>query len=244
MAEPRDVVQRLEAAGQLPDGNEERFSGFGVMAVPFSTGHLLAMRHFHASSIGPGYTSIWHRSPEGRWVFYANIDPTLSCNRFFGQDVEETHTGSIDLEWMGPRSFRIRAADGRLSWEIELAPTFGTRLMTRTGGLIPDRLWRQPAVLSMMQPVASKVLGIGRVALRGTTSNGQAFLANPKLLWSIPRSRAEIDGVVHDQIQRLPDQAQLGDFWLPQAGLFAIGSAFYEPFDPQRHRAAVRDGDR
>lgn len=101
MAEPRDVVQRLEAAGQLPDGDEERFSGYGVMAVPFSTGHLLAMRHFHASSIGPGYTSIWHWSPEGRWTFYTNIDPALSCNRFFGNDVEETHTGPIDLEWTG-----------------------------------------------------------------------------------------------------------------------------------------------
>jgi hypothetical protein len=95
----------------------------------------------------------------------------------------------------------------------------------------------------MMQPVASRVLGIGRVALRGTTSNGQAFLANPKLLWAIPRSRAEIDGVVHDGIQSLPQQARLGDFWLPNGGLFAIGSAFYEPFDPHRHRAAVHGGE-
>ena len=99
-------------------------------------------------------------------------------------------------------------------------------MMSRTGGLIPDRLWRQPAVLAMMQPVASRVLGIGRVALRGTTSNGQAFLANPKLLWAIPRSRAEIDGVVHDSVQSLRKQVRLGDFWLPNSGLFAIGRAY------------------
>lgn len=52
-----------------------------------------------------------------------------------------------------------------------------------------------------------------------------------------------IEGVVHDGVQSLPRQVRLGDFWLPNAGLFAIGRAFYEPFDPLRHRAAVRGDD-
>lgn len=52
-----------------------------------------------------------------------------------------------------------------------------------------------------------------------------------------------IEGVVHDGVQSLPRQVRLGDFWLPNAGLFAIGRAFYESFDPLRHRAAVRGDD-
>jgi ABC-type transporter Mla subunit MlaD len=34
----------------------------------------------------------------------------------------------------------------------------------------------------------------------------------------------------------LPEQAHLGDFWIPQRGLFVIGRAFFEPLDPARHR--------
>jgi hypothetical protein len=34
-------------------------------------------------------------------------------------------------------------------------------------------------------------------------------------------------------------QARLGDFWLPQRGLFIIGHVFMEQFDPARHRDAV-----
>ena len=44
----------------LPSGGEERFAGYGVMGLPFASGHVLAMRRFPASSIGPGYSSVWH----------------------------------------------------------------------------------------------------------------------------------------------------------------------------------------
>jgi hypothetical protein len=53
MAEPKELVDRLEqGAAQLPSGNEERFAGYGVMGVPFTSGDLLAMRRFPASSLG------------------------------------------------------------------------------------------------------------------------------------------------------------------------------------------------
>jgi hypothetical protein len=62
--EPRDLVDRLEASPQLPAGSEERFNGYGLMGLPLASGHILAMRRFPASSVGPGYTSVWHRGPE------------------------------------------------------------------------------------------------------------------------------------------------------------------------------------
>ncbi len=34
-------------------------------------------------------------------------------------------------------------------------------------------------------------------------------------------------------------QGQLGDFLIPQRGIFAIGSAFLESFDTDRHLAAT-----
>ncbi len=76
MAEtPRSQIERLESAPQLPDGADERFSGYGVMGLPFRSGHVLALRRFPASSIGPGYTSVWHRDPDGAWTFFATASP-------------------------------------------------------------------------------------------------------------------------------------------------------------------------
>src|SRR3712207_6921241 len=82
--EPARLIRHLETAAALPAGTEERFAGYGIMGLPFASGHVLALRRFPASSIGPGYASVWHRDPAGAWTFYADVDPHLSCSRFFG----------------------------------------------------------------------------------------------------------------------------------------------------------------
>jgi len=89
MAEPKELVDRLEQGAELPSGNEERFAGYGVMGVPFTSGDLLAMRRFPASSLGQGYTSVWHRDPQGRWTFYSDVPPQLACSRYFGSAISE-----------------------------------------------------------------------------------------------------------------------------------------------------------
>ncbi len=76
--DPRKLIQQLEATASLPPGQQERFNGYGVMGLPFKSGHILAMRRFPAASIGPGYISIWHRTPQGDWSFYATAQPGQS----------------------------------------------------------------------------------------------------------------------------------------------------------------------
>ncbi len=63
--EPKDLVDRLERGVDLPRGSEERFSGYGVMGLPFVSGHVLCLRRFPVTSLGEGYTSVWHRDPKG-----------------------------------------------------------------------------------------------------------------------------------------------------------------------------------
>ena len=55
----------------LPTGDDERFVGFGVMGLPFTSGHYLALRQFPATTFAPAYLSVWHRDPAGNWTFYA-----------------------------------------------------------------------------------------------------------------------------------------------------------------------------
>ena len=81
---PRQAVEAVQAHPLLPTGDDERFTGYGVMGVPFASGHYLALRDFVATSVGPAYRAIWHRDPQGRWTIHTTGAPELSCPRYFG----------------------------------------------------------------------------------------------------------------------------------------------------------------
>lgn len=236
--EPRELVEMLETGAELPEGEDERFVGYGVMAAPFSSGHILCMRRFPASSVGPAYTSVWHYAPEGRWTFHQNVPAQQACPRFFGSALAEAHQRDIALDWTGPRSLHIAIGD-ELDWDVSLAPTPVTRLMNAIGGLMPDALWRSSSVLKLMGAFAGVALRAGRLSMVGRVPNGQTFAVNPRLIWSIPAGRAAVRGQDLGPVGAASSQPKLGDFWIPQRGLFAIGRAFFEPFDAARHLSAT-----
>jgi len=236
MAEPKALVDRLEQGAELPSGNEERFAGYGVMGVPFASGDLLAMRRFPASSLGRGYTSVWHRDPQGRWAFYSDVPPQMACPRYFGSAVGEAGVREIEITWSSPRDFTISIEEEpALDWRLSLAQTPATRLINAVGGVLPDALWRKEAVLKPMGKAASLMLRAGRLGLTGQVPNHQRFIANPMLIWAIRSSTAMMGDQDLGSVGPLPVQARLGDFWIPQRGIFAIGRAFFEPLDPARH---------
>ena len=236
MAEPKELVDRLEQGVELPSGNEERFAGYGVMGVPFTSGDLLAMRRFPTSSLGEGYTSVWHRDPQGRWTFYSDVPPQLACPRYFGSAVGEAVVREIEITWTSPRDFTISIEeDPGLDWHVSLAETPATRLINAVGGVLPDALWRKEAVLKPMEKAASLMLRAGRLGLTGQVPNHQRFIANPMLIWAIQSSTASMGNQDLGSVGPLPVQTRLGDFWIPQRGIFTIGRAFFEPLDPARH---------
>lgn len=235
--EPRDYAERLERTAELPAGNDERFQGYGVMGAPFASGHVLAMRRFPTSSVGPGYTSVWHRDPTGAWTFYADTDPLHACTRYFGSDVERAVECPIELSWPGARTLRIRIDSAAFEWRMELTSTPATRAMNAMARLLPNGLWRNERVLSLMSTIAGPLLGAGRLGVYGRVPNGQHFVANPMVLWTFGHMTASLGGEDLGQPGPLTQQARLGDFWIPQRGLLAVGRAFFEPFDPSCHLA-------
>ena len=236
MAEPKELVDRLEQDAKLPGGNEERFAGYGVMGVPFTSGDLLAMRRFPASSLGQGYTSVWRRDPQGRWTFYSDVPPQLACPRYFGSAVGEAVVREIEITWSSLRDFTISIEeDLGLDWRLSLAETPATGLLNAVGGGLPDALWRKEAVLKPMGKAAGLMLRAGRLGLTGQVPSHQRFIANPMLIWAIQSSTARMGNQDLGSVGPLPVQARLGDFWIPQRGIFAIGRAFFEPLDPTRH---------
>ena len=236
MLEPKDLVDSLEQGTELPSGNEERFSGYGVLGVPFTSGDLLAMRRFPASSLGESYTSVWHRDPQGRWTIYTSVAPQLACPRYFGSAIGEALVREIEISWSSPRDFTISIEeDSGLTWHLSLAKTPATRLINVVGDVLPDALWRKEAVLKPMGKAASLMLRAGRLGLTGQVPNHQRFIANPMLIWAIQSSTASMGNQDLGSVGPLPVQTRLGDFWIPQRGIFAIGRAFFEPLDPARH---------
>ena len=232
MNSPRTIVQRIPP---LPAEQDDHFYGYGVMGLPFASGHVLAMRKMH-SSVGPKYESVWHRSPEGAWTMWSDVPPSQSCPRYWGNDLQRAIQAPIDISWPGPSRMSVKISNGRdLDWDVQLGSTLLTRTLSAVGRTMPSTLWRRRAVLSAMGAMAGPMLGAGRMALQGTASNGQRFRVNPDRVWFVTGGHAVLNGTDLGAFGPLPESVSLGDFIIPQRGVLAVGHVFFESFDQARH---------
>ncbi len=173
---------------------------------------------------GEPFTSVWHRNPAGRWIFYESSE--VAWTRYFGDEVDEVRVERIEVAWQGPH--RLRAQSDSVDWTVELTATTLARLMSAAGSLMPLPMWRSKPVLIAMGRVASWSLKVGRVNLTGLTSNDQPFDANPRRIWRVSASQATVNGEDLGPIGPLAEQAHMGDFYFPQHGIFAIGRVFVD----------------
>jgi hypothetical protein len=202
----------------------DRFEGFGIMGQPFRSGHVLAMRKFDVSSIGPGYTSVWHRSPDGSWTFFQDQPAEYGCARYFGDGCVQT---AIEVERTSD-SVRVSVPEVALEWRSTLRSSAVTTVMNALGSVMPDSWWRSPGVLRAMGAVAGPAMGAGKVGLAGISRNGQRFVANPLKLRLVDSVTATLRGEELGPPGPLAEQAALGDFRIPQRGVFADGRAFFD----------------
>ena len=236
--QPKALIEQIEKNSLLPDADIDRFAGYAVIGLPFQSGHVLALRRFPASSLGPGYTSVWHRDPCGTWTFYSTVAAEQSCSKYFGSEVEKSVHTNIQIVWAAPDTLQVLAeCSPRLTWEISLTETVASRLMNFVARRLPDSCWRKRFMLSFMGLAARVVLGTGKMNLAGRTPNGHEFIANPKQVWLVKSSRAVVDGVDLGPAGPLASQARLNEFLIPQRGIFAAASAFMQ--SPKSMSSAV-----
>ncbi|BBX18409.1 hypothetical protein MDUV_32690 [Mycolicibacterium duvalii] len=227
----------------LPAGPDETVTGFGVMGLPFATGHYLAYRDFPAASFlpdsVPGYRSVWHRAPDGTWTFYATTPAEHSCARYFSTaTTNDAVVCPVEATWTGDNALVI-AIPGVLEWALELHATATTRALTAVATRLPEQLWTSTGALGVIGRLAGTMLGAGQVRLAGTMPNGQHFRIAPRQMWAVRTSRAFLFGRDLGPVAPLPDQARLGDFRAPQRGLAVVGQGRFDAFDPTRHRSAL-----
>ncbi len=217
----------MESRPELPSGGEERFTGYGVMGMPFATGHVLALRRFTASSIGPAYTSIWHRDPAGRWTFWQDQGADQACSHYFGAAVTETRRCPIELDWPAESTVCVTIPGVDFTWTVTMVASPVTCALNAVGSHLPNRAWRAAPVLVVMGLMAGTALRAGRVAMTGVAPNGQRFVANPSRIWLVAESSARLGDDTFGPPGPLGKQARLGDFWIPQRGIFAVGRTFF-----------------
>jgi hypothetical protein len=223
--DPRTIIQGIERHASLPPGTEDRFAGYAVIGLPFRSGHVLSLRRFPVSSVGPEYPSVWHRDPAGQWTFYSTVAPEQGCSRYFGSEIERNVAAPIHIEWLGPAQFLVVVKDA-VTWEVTLAETLASRIINTAARLLPEGWWRKRSVLSLMGTAARLTLGTGRMNLAGRVPNGQEFVANPRKVWLVESSQAIIGGVDAGPVGPLAEQARLRDLLIPQRGVFAVVRAF------------------
>jgi hypothetical protein len=232
------LVLELEAgASPVAMPGREQFHGYAVIGVPFRSGHILGMRRFPISSVGPGYTSVWHRDPDGRWVIYQDQGPRVTCPRAFGPAIDDAPTVPIAIDWVASDRFTVEIATAgkELHWEVPLSESAITSALSTTASILPRPVRQHPVALAGISRVAGWLLRAGRVRLSGTAPSRQDFFADLRRIWLIEGSTAVVDGVDLGEPGRIREQARLGDFWLPQRGLFAIGGSFFTAYEPARH---------
>lgn len=232
MPSARDLAAVAESHDDLVPGASERFAGYALMSLPFRSGHVLGLRRFPVTSVGPGYTSVWLRTPAGVWTIYTTIDPQLSCPRYFGSALESTSVHPITVDWTGDLAFTVHIADDiDLRWDVVLTETGMTRMMSGMAGALPDGIWRSSVFLSALGGIAGPSLRAGRIGMTGRTPNRQRFMARVQRMWVVEESSASLRGEDLGPVGPLSEQTRLGDFWMPQRGIFMLGGAEFDPRD-------------
>lgn len=225
---PHATASHLERRRTLPRGRAERFTGYGAVGVPFTSGHLLAFRRFASSSIGPPFTSVWHRDPEGRWTFYVDVEPAYACPRYFGPALHAVHSHDIDIEWCGSHALALHVPGADLHWSLRLSTSPLSITLGMLARFTPDPLWRAPGLPEAIGPAGGTLLGTGVMRLRGHAPAGQPYIVHPTHLWHVAASTAQLGGLDLGTDTISDRSAQLGDFILPRRGLFAAGSEVFQ----------------
>jgi len=225
-------LQDLPAArGQTPGPGHEYARGWGVFALPFTSGHVLVLRVFPESSFGP-YRAVWHRDPAGRWSIYVDgprVD--TACPRYFGPATDVTGTARIGLDWTGPATLRVTMDSPALEWTLTATSTRILALLNAMSAAMPQFTWRLRPLVRARERLAA-ALGMGQLRLTATMPSGHTGTLMPGRMYFIDDASATLDGADLGQPARWPASPVIGAVPLPARGVLAIGQAVFAPPGP------------
>lgn len=209
--------------GEPPWPGYEYVKGWGVFALPFDSGHVLALRVFPENDFSP-YRTIWHRDPAGRWSIYVDgqrLD--TACPRYYGPACSHVGHARIDLEWTGPTSLRVTMDEPRLDWTLTARQTPALRVLNAMSPRMPMRSWRSDRLVHARERIAGRVLGLGDIRMSGTMPSGHVGILMPERMFFIDATKAVLDGEDLGRADHVTPNPQIGEVPLPARGVLAVG---------------------
>ena len=230
----------LPDMGEAPWPDHEYVRGWGIFALPFDSGHVLALRVFPQSSFGP-YRTLWHRDPEGCWSIYADAQQVEhACPRYYGPACEYVGAARIDLEWTGPRTLQITVDQPALDWTLTVARSPLMGLLNPLSAALPLSSWRPPALVRARERLAQG-LGMGRLKMSAVMPSGHSGLLIPQRMYLVNESDAVLDGVHLGRPTRLRENPAIGRVRLPARGVLAIGQGMWPIRDRDEFESSRRE---
>lgn len=232
----RDLPERRASA---PWPGHEHVKGWGVMGLPFDSGHYLALRVFPENDFAP-YKTVWHRSPEGRWSIFVD-GPRLdtACPRYYGPACAHVGHATIDVAWTGPRSLRVTVDAARLEWTLEAAETRLLRVLNKMSSLLPLWTWRPRPLLRAREVLARRLLDMGDLRLSGAMPSGHHGTLMPQRMYLIEDATAVLADVDLGRPAHATPTPDIGGFPLPARGVLAVGQAAWPILDHDEYTRTV-----
>jgi hypothetical protein len=225
---PATIGQWVSGQARSPWPDYEYVKGWGVFGLPFSSGHVLALRVFPHSTFGP-YRTVWHCEPDGRWSIHVD-GPRLetACPRYYGPACDYTGFARIDLTWTGPTDLRVSMDDPALEWTLTATSTPVLTAANALGAALPAASWR-PRSLVRARELMARALGVGRLEMTGVMPSGHTGTLMPQRMYFVEESHATLGGVDLGRPVHLRRNPTIGDVPLPARGILAIGQAIWGP---------------
>ena len=221
---PAGMAAVFERGVPLPAGPGDCYAGYAVLDLRFTSGDVLALRRFPSASVGIGYTSVWHRGPDGVWTLYADVPPGQGCGRHFGSLASHAVVAPIRIHWTDARSLSIEVDSGqRLKWKVELASSAVTTAFNAAATALPPSWWTSRRALKITQPLVDFALWAGRLRLFHRLPDGVRVRVLPQALWAVDASRAVLAGRDFGPLKSFGGNRKV-DIWPQRRTLFAAGA--------------------
>jgi len=237
----RDLAATLsslpEVHVQAPWAGHEYVKGWAVFALPFDSGHVLALRVLPEANLDP-YRSLWHRDPEGDWAVYVDAPAGCACTRYYGSACALTAHARIEVGWTGPTAVLVSMDHPSVDWTFTITPDWRFDLVNAVNRRLPLDTWRSQALIRARE-WAAKALGLGDLQLHGKTPSGHVGTLMPEQIYPIKTSRAIFDGIDLGQLIGLRENPRIGPLPLPTRGVLVIGRGMWDMSEPSRIGSSV-----
>lgn len=232
-----DLATKLSAlpalCGDAPWPDHEYVRGWGVMGLPLSSGHYLALRVFPQNDFSP-YKTVWHRDPEGRWsIFVDGPRVDTACPRYYGPACTHIAHATITLTWTGPMSLQVHVDEPFLDWTLDATETAMLRALNAMSERLPTWTWRLRPLLRAREVLADRFLHMGDIRMSGTMPSGHHGILMLDRMYFIDTAAATLNGENLGGATQAKPTPNIGGFALPARGVLAIGQAAW----------AIRDYD-